>query len=210
MTTPCVVTPDPRDLLVPGKGTVLHRTAQLVREGTREVVRLDARPGQGLAWWHGAAFETGTIAFEVRGKNEFQRSFVGVAFHGAREGDALSFEAVYLRPFNFRAEDPLRRRHMVQYIVHPEFPWYRLREERPDRFEQPVQPVPDPDDWFAARVDVAERTVRVTVAGSQTPSLVVERLSTRRGGWVGYWVEDGSDGDFAALTLTPADPSALR
>ena len=189
MTTPRVVTPDPRDLLTPGKGTVLNRTSQLVREGTREVVRLDARPGQGLAWWHGVAFEGGTITFEVRGKDELQRSFVGVAFHGAQEGDALSFEAVYFRPFNFRAQDPVRRRHMVQYIVHPELRWARLRAEHPERFEQPLQPVPDPDDWFAARVEVDARTVKVSVAGSQTPSLVVERLSRRRSGWVGYWVE---------------------
>jgi hypothetical protein len=97
---------------------------------------------------------------------------------------------------------------MVQYIGHPEFPWHKLREEQPDRFEQPVQPVPNPDDWFAVRVEVAERTVRVYVAGSSTPSLVVERLSSRRSGWVGFWVGNGSDGDFAALTLTPADRAA--
>jgi hypothetical protein len=208
LTSAHVITPEPRDLLVPGKGTVHNRTAQLVREAGREFVRLDARPGDGLAWWHGLAFDTGTIALEVRGKNELQRSFVGVAFHGVQEGDDLSFEAVYFRPFNFLAEDPIRRRHMVQYIAHPEFPWPRLREEQPDRFEQPVQPVPNPDDWFTARVEVAERTVRVYVAGSETPSLEVERLSSRRSGWVGFWVGNGSDGDFAALTLTPTDRTA--
>jgi hypothetical protein len=207
MTTSQVVTPDPRELLVAETGTVHNRAARLVREGGREVVRLDAQEGDGLAWWHDVTVDTGTIACEVRGKNVLQRSFVGVAFHGAREGDGVSYEAVYFRPFNFVAEEPVRRRHMVQYVFPPEFPWQRLREERPDQFEAAVDPVPDPDDWFAARIEVAERTVRVYVAGSEIPSLEVQRLSDRRGGWVGFWVGNGSDGDFAALTLAPAPRS---
>jgi hypothetical protein len=204
MTTAEAITPDPKDLLVPGKGTVHNRAAQIVREEERELVRLDAREGDGLAWWHGVEFDTGTIAFEVRGKNVLQRSFVGVAFHIAPAGDALPYEAVYFRPFNVVAEDPLRRRHMVQYICAPEFHWQRLREERPDQFEATVDPAPDPDDWFSARVEVDERRVRVYVAGSEAPSLVAERLGTRRGGGVGFWVGNGSDGDFAALTLSPS------
>jgi hypothetical protein len=202
-----VVRPDPQELLVPAKGTVHNRAAQLVREGERDIVRLDARPGHGLAWWHGIDFDTGTIAFEVHGKNELQRSFVGVAFHGELASDEPTYEAVYFRPFNFAAEDPVRRRHMVQYVFPTEDAWQRLREEHPDRFERAVDPVPDPDHWFAARIEVTERTVRVYVAGSERPSLAVERLSTRRGGWVGYWVGYGSDGEFAGLALTPAHPS---
>jgi hypothetical protein len=207
MTETQPVTPAPRELLVPEKGTVHNRTAQLVREGEREVVRLDARPGHGIAWWHDIEFDTGTIDLEVHGKNELQRSFVGVAFHGELAGEEPTYEAVYFRPFNFVAEDPVRRRHMVQYVFPTEGAWQRLREEHPDQFERAVDPVPDPDHWFAARIEVTERTVRVYVAGSERPSLEVERLSTRRGGWVGYWVGYGSDGDFAGLTLTPAHPS---
>ena len=204
MTTTQIGTPDPRELLVPGTGAMHNRAVQLMREGHREFVRFDAREGQGLAWWDKVGFDTGTIAFEVRGKNEPQRSFVGVAFHGELIGDEPTYEAIYFRPFNFVAEDPERRAHMVQYVFEPEFPWHRLREERPNQFEQPAQPIPDPDDWFTARIEVTETTVRVYVAGSQTPSLQVERLSDRRGGWVGYWVGNNSDGDFAGLTLTPA------
>lgn len=207
MTTTQVVTPDPRELLVPGRGTVHNRAAQLAREGEREVIRLDARPDIGIAWWHDVTFDTGTIAVEVRGKNELQRSFVGVAFHIAEVEDGLSYEAVYFRPFNFVAEDPVRRRHMVQYICHPEFTWQRLREERPGQFEKTVHPIPDPDGWFAARVVVAEETVSAYVQDSDTPSLVVRRLSARRGGRVGYWAGQGSDGAFAGLTLTPTGRS---
>ena len=196
------VRPDPRDLLVPEKGTLHNRMAQVVHESEREVVRFDARPGMGLAWWRGLAFETGTITFRVRGRNELQRSFVGVAFHGQQRGGELTYEAVYFRPFNFLAEDPLRRRHMVQYVCHPEYPWQRLREERPDQFEATVDRIPDPDEWFSARVVESDEAVSVYVEASDTPSLVVARLRARRGGWVGYWVGHGSDGDFADLTLT--------
>jgi hypothetical protein len=119
MTEAQIMAPAPRELLVPGKGTVHNRMAQLVREAKREVVRLDARPGHGIAWWHDVVFDTGTIAFEVRGRNEPQCSFVGIAFHGAgggeepddlSQGDGLSCEAVYFRPFNFLSEEPERRR----------------------------------------------------------------------------------------------------
>ena len=202
-----LVTPDLRDLLVPGKGTMYNRAPQLAREGHREVVRFDAREGPGLAWWHDVAFDTGTIAFEVRGKNVPQHSFVGVAFHGEQIGDEPTYDAVYFRPFNFLADDPERRAHMVQYESEPAFPWHRLREERHNQFEASVDPIPDPNGWFAARIEVGERMVRVYVAGSETASLEVERLSDRRGGWVGYWVGNNSDGDFAGLTLTPAPRS---
>lgn len=207
MTTSRVVTPDPRELLVPEMGTIYNRVAQLVSEGGREIVRLNTRRGNGLAWWHDVTFDTGTIAFDVRGKNVLQRSFVGVAFHIERVDDDLSYEAVYFRPFNFTTEDPLRRRHMVQYICHPQFAWQRLRGERTDEFEKTAHPIPDPDGWFAARIVVAEGTVHVYVQGSDTPSLVVQRLSAHRGGPVGYWVGHGSDGAFAGLTLAPAPQS---
>ena len=220
-----VITPDLRDLLRPDKATVHNRTAQLMREGTRDVLKLDARPRHGLAWWHDLTFETGTISLELRGKNELQRSFVGFAFHGARDtvdaadaatastastasdqvpADGLSYEAVYFRPFNFRSEDPQRRLHMVQYAFPAEGHWRPLREQYPGRYEQPVHPVSDPDDWFSARIEVAQRTVRVFVSGSDTPSLTVDRLTDRRDGWCGLWVGNGSDGAFASLTLSPA------
>ncbi len=57
-------------------------------------------PDRATGWPCGTGFETGTIAFEVRGKNELQRSFVGVAFHGELAGDEATYEAVYFRPFN--------------------------------------------------------------------------------------------------------------
>jgi len=56
----------------------------------------------------------------VRGKDLFQQSFVGLAFHGK---DDNTYEAVYLRPFNVRSDDPVRRDHAVQYMSVPDFDW---------------------------------------------------------------------------------------
>ncbi len=38
----------------------------------------------------------------MRGKNVFQKSFIGIAFHGQ---DDKTYDAVYCRPFNFIAKD---------------------------------------------------------------------------------------------------------
>jgi hypothetical protein len=36
------------------------------------------------------------------------------------------------------------------------------------------------------------------------PCLVVEQLSDRKSGWVGFWVGNGSGGEFANLKVTAA------
>ena len=212
MTTTLRIAPDPHHLLVPGKGTIHNRAVQVTREGQRDVVRFDARPQHGFAWWHDVPFDTGTIDFQLRGKNEPQRSFLGIAFHGALHaadpddlsyGDGLTYEAVYFRPFNFLAEHPDQRSHMVQYVFPSEQHWRPLREHHTGQFEASVNPVPNPDDWFSARVVVSETTVSVYVAAAPTPSLVAPRLTTRRSGWIGLYVGNGSDGAFTGLTLTP-------
>src|SRR5262249_40634388 len=74
-------------------------------------VRLSSADGNGVAWIARTEFSTGTIDVDVRGKDVLQESFVGVAFHGK---DDKTYEAVYLRPFNFRATDPDRHGHAIQ------------------------------------------------------------------------------------------------
>jgi hypothetical protein len=143
----------------------------------------------------------GTIELMIRGKDVMQRSFVGVAFHGL---DEKTYDAVYFRPFNFRVDDPARRSRAVQYIAHPAYTWNRLREERPGVFEHEVLPAPDPTGWFRARILVKSPQVQVFVNDSNQPSLEVTQLSSRRSGWVGLWVGNGSGGDFAAVKVVPS------
>ncbi|MEO5739024.1 MAG: hypothetical protein ABIS29_00320 [Vicinamibacterales bacterium] len=192
-----------RDLaaLVDAKGlTVFNRSASSFVDGARKGARLTENAGDGVAYLHGIEFANGTIEIDLKGKDVQQQSFVGVAFHGV---DAATYDAVYFRPFNFRTEDAARRVRAVQYVAHPAHPWQKLREEQPGKFEQPVNPVPDPNGWFHARVVVASPKVSVFVNDAAQPSLVVDQLSARKKGLVGLWVGNSSGGDFANLKIIP-------
>jgi hypothetical protein len=180
---------------------VSNRQMTPLDEGARHGLRLDAHDGDGVAWWPDVQFGNGTIELDIRGKDVLQQSFVGVAFHGLNE---TTFDAVYFRPFNFKSDDPVRRSHAVQYVSHPTYTWNKLRTERPNQFEQPVAPPPDPNQWFHARVVIAFPSVRVFVNDAAAPALDIKQLSDRKTGWVGVWVGNGSDGAFANLTITPA------
>lgn len=195
------LTPDVTQV-VSGKGWKLSgRAATVTTEDGKNALRFDEKKGQGFAWLVGSDFSEGTIDIDLKGKNELQRSFVGVAFRGT---DDTTHDAVYFRPFNFKSADPVRRIHAVQYVSHPTFTWEKLRTERNGQYEKAVNPVPDPDGWFHARIVLANRKVSVYVNDAKEPSLVVEELSERKGGMVGLWVGEGSGGAFANLKITPS------
>ncbi|MGV3560837.1 hypothetical protein [Larkinella arboricola] len=179
-----------------------NRTLQVLMDGNRQGVRLDEKPdaNEGVAWLPNTSFSQGTIEVDIRGRDILQRSFVGIAFHGSGE---RNYDAVYFRPFNFRSADPVRRVHAVQYISLPKHDWPVLRKEFPDQYEKGIDPAPDPNDWFHARIVVDNETIRVFVNDNATPSLTVRKLSDRREGNVGLWVGATSGGDFANLTITP-------
>ncbi|MFT3828534.1 MAG: hypothetical protein QM691_02395 [Opitutaceae bacterium] len=179
---------------------LVNRSAQSIEKDGAPAVRLEGSGDHGYARIESLVFGDGTIEFDARGKNVVQESFLGVAFHGA---DWKTYDAVYFRPFNFRAADPIRRQHAVQYISLPAHTWQRLRSEHPGRYEKPVVLAPDPDAWFHVRIVVAAPKVSVFVDGAADPSLQVDQLSDRRHGWIAIWT-DVNGGDFANLRITPA------
>ena len=75
-------------------------------------------------------------------------------------------------------------------------------EEHPEKYENPIAPVPDPDGWFHAAIIVDYPAVTVYVNDADQPSLEVEQISTRKEGWLGFWVGYGSDGWFKNLKIT--------
>ena len=186
--------------LEPKSLDVFNRSASRLTEGTRTGVRLSEAAGNGVAYLRGVELGNGTIELDIRGKDVQGQSFVGVAFHGV---DDTTYDAVYLRPFNFKTDEPARRTHAVQYVSHPTYTWQKLRAEHPGEYEQAVAPAPDPNGWFHVRVVVASPKVSVFVADAKEPSLVVSQLSDRHKGRVGLWVGNGSDGDFANLKIVP-------
>lgn len=192
--------------LAEGRLRTVARTATPLADGGRTVVRLDATDSgslarSGVAWLDDVTFADGTIEVELRGRNAPGASFVGVAFHGVTDS---TYEAVYVRPFNFGHADSAARAHAVQYVSHPGHTWRRLREAHPGVYEAAIEPAPDPDAWLRLRVIVAGQTVAVHVNGAERPSLVVRRLGTQPSGRVGLWVGNPSRGDFATLRVVPA------
>ena len=147
-------------------------------------------------------FTDGVIEFDALGQSAPQGSnFLGIAF---RFVDETTHDAVYFRPFNFRAEDSQRKIHAVQYISHPKYRWQVLRQEKPDQYEKGIVPAPDGDSWFHARIVVQKPKVRVFVNNAKEPSLVVDELSDRKAGGIGLWVGPGQGGYIANLKITPA------
>lgn len=143
------------------------------------------KEGFNVIWINDFNFTNGSIEFDVKGKSDPpQESFVGVAF---RVMDEATFDSIYFRPFNFGASEAERRAHAVQYMSLPEWPWYRLREEKTGQYEQPVNPTPDGDEWFHAKVTFNDRRIQVFVNNANEPSLDVKELSDRTGGSVGIY-----------------------
>jgi hypothetical protein len=187
---------DLAERLASGKLRAVNREITTLQE-TRGI-HLSQREGNGIAWIEGSDFAQGTIELDVRGRDVFQQSFLGIAFH---RRDDNTYDAVYLRPFNFRANDPVRHMHAVQYIAVPNYDWPKLRQDFPERFENPVDPSVDPTAWVRLRVVVEGRTIQVYVGEVKSPTLEVRKLGAHDRGMVGLWTGDGSDGDFANLRI---------
>ena len=177
---------------------VNRRVAPL--QGNPGGVHLTEAEGNGVAWLEGTDFARGTIEVDLRGRDVQQRSFVGVAFH---RQDDNTYEAVYVRPFNFRNPDVARRQNAVQYISLPDYDWPRLRKEFPSEFENPVDASVAPTEWVPLRLVVTASMVQIYVGKVAVPSLEVRKLGSLDHGAVGLWVGNNSDGDFANLRLTP-------
>jgi hypothetical protein len=167
-------------------------------QGGRPAVHLSAQPGNGVAWIEGTDFAQGTIEVDVRGRDVPQQSFVGVAFHGK---DDNTYEAVYLRPFNFRNADLARRENAVQYIALPDYDWPRLRKEFPSEFENPVDAAVSSTEWVPLKIVVKGTTVQVYVGAVTTPTLEVRKLGSSDRGLIGLWAGNNSEGDFANLRI---------
>jgi hypothetical protein len=176
------------------------RSASMVDVQGKRALRLSEGPGMGIAWLKDVAFTNGTIEVDLLGRSApVQGSFLGIAF---RVVDDSTHDVVYFRPFNFAAATPVQRSHGVQYVSHPAFPWNRLRAEHPGAYEAALDPAPDGDRWFRARIVIDRPRVRVYVDGAPEPVLAVDELSDRPAGSIGLWVGEGSGGHFANLRVT--------
>ncbi len=182
------------DRLASGRLRTLNREAS----NTGTAVRVTAAQGLGLVWIEGTDFAEGTIEADVCGRDVDSQSFIGLAFH---RKDDKTFEAVYVRPFNFRASNAERRQHAVQYVAEPDYDYSRLRAKFPEEFEHAVDPSLVPTAWIPLRLVVHDGRVRVVVGQGNAVALDVRELRAAARGQVGLYVDNGSDGVFANVHI---------
>jgi hypothetical protein len=190
------IKPDLQDL---SKWNIINRKVEAVNENGKKAVRFNEVPNEGFLILKGIDFSNGTIEFDIKGRNVIQQSFVGIAFHVR---DEKTYDAVYFRPFNFASPDTVRRPHSVQYISMPDYSWEKLREAFPGKYENKVNPVPDPDGWFHVKIIVEGKKVSVFVNNAQSPSLLAGKLNNTTTGGLALWVGNNSGGSFANLTIS--------
>jgi hypothetical protein len=162
-------------------------------------------PPEQLAIIDGTDFSNGVIEAEIAGSPAPDappgaRGFVGIAFRV--KTDQRTYDAFYLRPTNGRADDQLRRNHSAQYISHPDWPWYRLRDETPGKYESYVDL--EPGKWTRIRIEVQADRARLFVHGQSQPTLVVNDLKSGVDGRgaIALWIDSGTIAHFRALRVT--------
>ena len=163
-----------------------------------------ASPEQ-LAVIDGSDFSSGVIEAEIAGEPAPDappgaRGFVGIAFRV--QADRRTYDAFYLRPTNGRADDQLRRNHAAQYISHPDWPWFRLRDETPGKYESYVDL--EPGQWTRIRIEVQGERARLFVHGQSQPTLVVNDLKSgaQARGAIALWIDSGTIAHFRALRVS--------
>ena len=196
------------DITSPGKVKPQNCDIKAVTTGGRTYIEAlahrdaDATAGS-FVWIEGVEFSDGVIELELSGEPgpgaaEAARGFVGIAFRADAEGKRM--EVVYLRPTNGRADDQVRRNHSVQYESLPDYPWFRLRKETPEKYESYVDLVPGA--WTRYRLTVEGLKARLYVHGSTQPVLVVNDLKLGPGkGRLGLWVGPGTFARFASVSV---------
>ena len=167
----------------------------LPEEVRRRVKRLESMtPEERARVRHGLPFLVGQLAL-------VQELEFSIAFR--LQEDLQTYDAFYLRPTNGRAEDQERRNHSVQYISHPDWPWFRLRKETPSKYESYVDLVPG--QWTKIRVEVDGERARLYVHGNEQPTLMVNDVKSGAdaSGGVALWLEPGTVAHFRNLTVKP-------
>jgi len=181
------------------KVTLSEEAAQRLKADQQAQVEL-------LGLIDGVEFSNGVIEAEIAGApapgaSEGARGFVGIAFRV--QSDMRTYDAFYLRPTNGRAEDQERRNHAVQYIAHPDWPWFRLRKETPSRYEAYADL--QPGVWTKIKIEVRGERARLYVHDQEQPALIVNDLKSGANGKgaVALWLDSGTVAHFRSISVQP-------
>jgi hypothetical protein len=157
----------------------------------------------------GSDFHDGVIELDVRARlmhwaDVDCRGFIGIVFRASEANDR--FEGFYVRPRNGRScTDPRRRIHTMQYFSYPGYTFAYFRERGIADYEAKADI--EMDEWIHLKAEVEGAGARFYVDDMETPALVVDGLfggADARGG-VGFYVDNGTEGNFRNLSITYAD-----
>lgn len=131
---------------------------------------------------------------------DYARGFIGLAYRV--QADLSAYESLYLRPTNGRLHAPPTPRdaRAIQYYAFPEFPFNVLRETEPRRYEARADIALDR--WTGFRIVFEGRNFAAYADDQQI--LTGQGKIAPRPGHIGLWVDIGTEGYFANLTITPA------
>jgi hypothetical protein len=191
-----------------------HRGRRAVR--IINVERPETKTGeQVLAIVKTSDFKDGTIEADVAGvprpgAKPSTRGFVGIAFRlqehvqeqdqGHVQDHGSRYEAFYLRMTNGRADDQLQRNHSAQYVSQPDFPWQRLRDEDPGKYESYVDL--EAGAWTRIRIVVSGGKAQLYVNNAEQPCLIVNDLKLgATHGPVALWTGSDTEAYFSNLTI---------
>lgn len=153
----------------------------------------------------GTEFRNGTIEVSVLSRllpdaGPLARGFIGVAFR--INEDNTKFESIYIRPTNARADDQVRRNHTLQYFSFPDFPFYRLRKESPEKYESYADMALN--EWVKIKITVKDSTAQLFINNGIHPCLIVNDLKhgANAVGAIGLWVDVGTEGYFSDLKIS--------
>lgn len=154
----------------------------------------------------GSDFHNGTIEVDVCSRllpdaPELARGFIGIAFRIGENDDR--FESFYLRPTNGRCDDPVRRKHAVQYFSYPTYTFAWFREHGVTQYEAPADI--GLGEWNHIRAEIEEDHAAFFV--NEQPVLTVSDLKLGKAarGAVGFFVDVGTEGFFKNLRIACKD-----
>ena len=185
-----------------GKNVSIAQTKYKGRSAIQLIATPDALNATSYAVVTDALFRDGSIDVDLAGQPVADagggaRGFIGIAFR--LQGDG-SYEYIYLRPTNGRADDQVRRNHSTQYSSHPDFDFARSRQEAPEKYESYADL--EPGVWTRYRIEVEGRKARLYVHGAEQPCLIVNDLRLEpEQGRVALWVGPGTEGYFSNLKI---------
>ena len=185
-----------------GKNVSITTVDYKGRTAVRVIANPEAVNATSYAVIKNKVFRDGTIEADLAGQpttgaGEAARGFIGIAFRLQTDG---SYEYIYLRPTNGRADDQVRRNHSTQYASYPNFDFAQSRQQAPGKYESYVDL--EPGVWTKYKIEVEGRKARLYVNGADQPCLIVSDMKIEpRDGGVALWVGPGTEGYFSNLKI---------